>query len=593
MNCHRATKRRMGMRSLVAVIAATAALLAVPGIAAGSTASISGATLSFFAAAGETNNLSADIEGTDYILIDPGAPITPGPGCVAIVAIQVKCAGATVERLSFRLNDLNDSASVAASITGLGGQFDPGVSIVGDAGDDTITGGPNVTNALYGHDDFFDGPGEDTLVGGSLDDRLSGSGGNDIVLGGGGRDDLSGGDGDDLVNGGAGPDNIDEGLAPNGADLLIGGTGSNAISYGQRSGDVSLSDNGQADDGQTGEGDNVNNQFILVQTGNGDDTVVGSGGGVSYYTASGNDSIAAGGGGDQVNAGEGDDSVDGGDGPDQLNGGPGDDTVDGGPGDDALSDGSDETDSGKDQYQGGPGIDRLDYFTSEPLSIDLDGVADDGRPGEGDNAGTDLEDFNGGPGADILTGNDSPNQIDGGPGDDQIMGLGGPDELIGGPGDDDLDGGNGVDGIEGQGGSDSIRSRDNAADEVGCGSATDTLLADSLDVFSVTCDQSSTGAELKSGNVKLSKKGKAKVKVACPVAEGIDCQVKITANKGKKTVAKGSGKVKTGKTGKITLKLTKKGKRQKGKKIKGQASTQLTDATGAKVTTSRKLVLKR
>jgi len=169
----------------------------------------------------------------------------------------------------------------------------------------------------------------------------------------------------------------------------------------------------------------------------------------------------------------------------------------------------------------------------------------------------------------------------------------GPDELIGGPGDDELDGGDGIDGIEGQGGDDSIRSRDSSADEIGCGSAFDSLLADSLDIFSVTCDSSSTGARLTSSNAKLNQKGKARVTVKCPAAEGVACKVKINAKKGKKTLAKGNGKVKSGKKGQVTLKLSKAGRKQSSNKLKTQAKTTLTDATGAKVATSRKLVLKR
>jgi Ca2+-binding RTX toxin-like protein len=241
--------------------------------------------------------------------------------------------------------------------------------------------------------------------------------------------------------------------------------------------------------------------------------------------------------------------------------------------------------------------------------IDLDGVADDGLivPADDtppDNAGADIENLflitegEEGPdlgigGNDILTGNASANQIEGGPGDDQINGLGGPDELIGGPGDDELDGGNGIDGMEGQGGADRIRSRDSKADEVGCGSSSDTLLADSLDVFSVTCDSSSTGPLLKTKKTKLNKKGKAKVPVSCPAAEGIDCQVKVTVKKGKKVVARASGKVGSGKQKKLTLKLTKQGKKISGKKISGKAETTMTDAAGAKAATSRKLVIRR
>ena len=138
-----------------------------------------------------------------------------------------------------------------------------------------------------------------------------------------------------------------------------------------------------------------------------------------------------------------------------------------------------------------------------------------------------------------------------------------------------------------------FRSRDADADEIGCGSDFDSLLADSLDVFSVNCESNSTGARITSSKAKLNSKGKAKAKVKCPAAEGIDCKVKIVAKKGKKTLAKGSGKVKSGKSKNVTLKLTKAGTKAKGKQLKTKAATKLTDAAGAKVSTSRKLVLKR
>ncbi|MFA9399624.1 MAG: hypothetical protein ACERKT_00780, partial [Acidobacteriota bacterium] len=137
------------------------------------------------------------------------------------------------------------------------------------------------------------------------------------------------------------------------------------------------------------------------------------------------------------------------------------------------------------------------------------------------------------------------------------------------------------------------RSRDADPDEIGCGSDFDSLLADSLDVFSVTCESNSTGARITTSKAKLNSKGKGKAKVKCPAAEGIDCQVKIVAKKGKKTLAKGSGKVKSGESKKVTLKLTKAGKKQSSNKLKTKAKTTMTDAAGAKVSTSRNLVLKR
>ncbi len=591
MNCHRATKRRMGMRSLVAVIAATAALvvaLVLPVGAGASTAKISFGDLEYIAAAGETNDLTVSGDGANLILDDPGAPITPLVGCAAVNANRVSCPLAGVTgRIDISLGNMNDQALLTASVPKVPGDSE----VRADDGNDVITSFSENRLRSYG------GVGNDSLSGGPAGDDLYGQDGNDAITGNDGNDGLDPGLGDDTAGGGAGSDELQSANLPDGADVFAGGPGADSVIYRSRLGSLAVTLDGVADDGESGEGDNIGADVEGISGGRGADALTGNDSDNDITGGPGDDAIIGAGGADDLNGDEGVDTVSGGPGDDDVEGDDGADSIAGDGGNDTVS--FEFRDGDVDQVSGGPGLDTYRDGSILGLTIDLNGVADDGYrdPLEGpagDNVGADFENLTmTSESDDILTGNDSPNQIDGGPGDDQIMGLGGPDELIGGPGDDDLDGGNGVDGIEGQGGSDSIRSRDNAADEVGCGSATDTLLADSLDVFSVTCDQSSTGAELKSGNVKLSKKGKAKVKVACPVAEGIDCQVKITANKGKKTVAKGSGKVKTGKTGKITLKLTKKGKRQKGKKIKGQASTQLTDATGAKVTTSRKLVLKR
>ncbi|MBK5232785.1 MAG: hypothetical protein JJE13_07365 [Thermoleophilia bacterium] len=283
-----------------------------------------------------------------------------------------------------------------------------------------------------------------------------------------------------------------------------------------------------------------------------------------------------------------------------------DDRVSGGDGSDSTTgdDGSDEfifefSDGDADQISGGGGFDSYRDFSQFGLKIDLDGTADDGfrDPLEGpaiDNVGADVEDLDTQQSTeDILTGNDSANQIDGGPGNDRISGLGGPDALLGDRGDDFLNGGEGIDTLDGASGADTLRSRDASPDEVDCGSATDLLLADQLDDFTVTCDQSSTGSKIKGSSARL-KKGKARLKVSCPAAEGIDCKVKITAMKGKRVLAKGAGKVKSGKVGKIKVKLTKAGKKARSKKLILKAKTVLTDASGATVTTTLpKLTLKR
>ena len=588
-------KARTRSKALIAGIAAAAALLLAPALSGASMASVSGTNLFFFAAPGETNNLTAAFDGTDYVLTDPGAAITPAVPCAAVNANQVKCPATGIQQLDLRLNDLNDVVSVAASVTLPVSQSDFSVKIEGGDGNDTITGAANVSNLLYGDDSFSGGTGNDTVTGGTMGDALIGAGGNDALRGVGGNDQLWGDEGNDLVDGGAARDSIFEGSLPNGADVLIGGSGFNSISYADRTTDVSLSDNGLADDGGPAEGDNINSQFLDVLSGEGNDTITGSATGAFYWSGDGDDTISAGGGSDEVSAGRGDDNVNGGDGADKLGGGEDGDTIDGGPGDDTINDGfDDESGSNADVYRGGSGTDRLVYSSTEPLSIDLDGTADDGRPGENDLAGADLEDLIGGSKADILTGNNSANQFDGGPGNDQISGLGGPDALLGGPGDDSLNGGTGIDTLDGAGGVDRLRSRDSSPDDVECGSSTDTLLADSFDDFTVTCDQSSIGSLIKGSKAKLNRKSKTKVKVSCPVAEGIDCKVKITATKGKKTLARGAGKVQSGNTSKVTIKLTKAGKKARSRKLTLKTKTVLTDATGAKVTTTLpKLVLTR
>ena len=65
---------------------------------------------------------------------------------------------------------------------------------------------------------------------------------------------------------------------------------------------------------------------------------------------------------------------------------------------------------GADTYVGGPGADAL-WLTAHPggIAITLDGSANDGNQGEGDNVGADIEEIQGTNGNDVFTG---------GPGDD-------------------------------------------------------------------------------------------------------------------------------------------------------------------------------
>jgi hypothetical protein len=157
-----------------------------------------------------------------------------------------------------------------------------------------------------------------------------------------------------------------------------------------------------------------------------------------------------------------------GDGDDSLTSGVGG-TVDGGPGDDEIRSGGVFS-----TLSGGPGADLLDATGSEGaavtyedhtegVTVRLNGVADDGAAGEGDNvlgpvtgitggggnddlrAGEHASGLSGGGGDDTLTGSPEGDTINAGDGEDTLAGGDGNDHLEGGAGADDLGGGDGFD----------------------------------------------------------------------------------------------------------------------------------------------------
>jgi hypothetical protein len=176
--------------------------------------------------------------------------------------------------------------------------------------------------------------------------------------------------------------------------------------------------------------------------------------------ASGNDVIYGGDGDDNLTGRDGDDQIFGQAGNDILNGdygdsGPGgNDHLDGGDGDDQFEEyvgfGYPASLKGNDTYVGGPGNDSFSYFhRGNPVSITLDGIANDGMAGEADNVHPDIETVGGSAGNDVIVGSDGPNHLWGGDGDDLIRGLGGDDRLSGDDGNDTVDGGPGNDELVG------------------------------------------------------------------------------------------------------------------------------------------------
>jgi hypothetical protein len=262
---------------------------------------------------------------------------------------------------------------------------------------------------------------------------------------------------------------------------------------------------------------------VEVHGGGGSDTLRGDAdrpGREILHGGPGNDLIAGYGGDDELHGGEGDDDLDGGAGADLVLGGGGADTL---AGDGIAAPGADVID-------GGAGNDLLkDYVQTSvdvhpPANVSLDGVADDGRPGEGDNVtaverivahvsgtfvlGDGPEDIqvwanmDGGPstvlaagGDDRVVGHDAAERIDGGAGDDYLEGGKGHDTIVGGPGRDVIFGDETSSSCNPNHpescvryGNDLIDARDGEADQVDCGPGTDRAIVDALDVVAPNCE---------------------------------------------------------------------------------------------------------
>jgi Ca2+-binding RTX toxin-like protein len=172
--------------------------------------------------------------------------------------------------------------------------------------------------------------------------------------------------------------------------------------------------------------------------------------------------------------------------------------VDGGAGDDLVMGGR-----GRNVLIGGAGKDMVGYVErTEDLTLTLDGRANDGRAGENDIIGNDIEMVMGGRGDDrIIGGNHKIQALFGGPGNDTLVGGSGQDVLVGadgndsllggansdilmgGAGDDVLDGGAGEDLLKGENGRDTIRSRDNVRDVIDGGLDPTIYDRDTLDIL--------------------------------------------------------------------------------------------------------------
>jgi Ca2+-binding RTX toxin-like protein len=361
------------------------------------------------------------------------------------------------------------------------------------------------------------------------------------------------------------------------------------------------------------------------------------------YLSNAGRSLTGGPGNDAILGYGGNDSIDGGDGNDIVDGGVGDDQVRGGAGDDEMW-GDHYKEPGADLLDGGPGTDTTEEWgipsdlTSQPrTSVTLDGVANDGRPGEGDNVvgierirvsvvgdyvGTDggeeikvINPGNEGPsslagrgGDDVLVAEDFDDAVDGGAGNDVVEGGHGNDTVTGGPGRDTIYG----DATSSHcswysckipWGNDTVQARDGEVDNIDCGIGTDTAIVDANDVVANCETVDGAGASPGPGagpaaftfDVKrttlraLAKKGLT-VAVPCPSA----CKVSGTLLYGGKKVGSGKGSATAAGTAKVKLKLAGKAKRRLKKQRRATLTVRIAvKAGGATQTASRTLKLKR
>ncbi len=213
------THRLFRSMPVVSVAVTAAVLLGHPCAAIAGTASAA-TDVTYVAAAGEQNTVTATVGSTVVTFNDATAPVNAGPGCISTGTHSADCAISGLTLIGMDLGDDNDYGLVGGGIA----------VILGGAGNDDLTGGS----------------------------------GADLLDGGPGNDSLAGGEGDDLLDGGPG------------ADTLVGGNGGDDVAdYSGRTSAVYVSLDGVSNDGEVGEADNVSSGVEDVLGGSGNDTLTG------------------------------------------------------------------------------------------------------------------------------------------------------------------------------------------------------------------------------------------------------------------------------------------------------------------------------
>jgi Ca2+-binding RTX toxin-like protein len=282
------------------------------------------------------------------------------------VSSIVVTGSAADEKVFIDLSNGSFGAALAGMQIDLGGGSDQ-LIVIGTTGDDQLDAGQDGDQVAIDVDndgaaDLHASQIESLLMtSGAGFDRLSADGSHVglaavtvpvALYGGSGDDALRGGAAADTLSGGDGQDVFVAGSAPAGADVFDGGSGIDTADFSARTAILHVTIGGDADDGESSEGVDVQASVEIVLGGSADDVLTGN-------------SDA-----NQLNGGPGNDTLSGGAGDDFLFGGPGNDTINGDAGNDYIY-----GEDGDDILHGGDDDDLVDGNTGKNV---VDGGASDG-----------------------------------------------------------------------------------------------------------------------------------------------------------------------------------------------------------------------
>jgi Ca2+-binding RTX toxin-like protein len=327
------------------------------------------------------NTISLGLSGKTVTIADASG-ITAGSRCTQVSPTSVTCPKPDTSYVYSKDGDDQVTAEPALRTEVEGGA---GADVVTTAG--AIRGGDGA-DLLTGNGPAGSGP---LIDGESGDDRLVGGNADESMIGGPGSDSLQGGGGDDQLDGDepsiTGTDNIE-------ADAIDGGPGRDTLNWSGRSTAVVVDLADPGPDGAAGENEQLSGLEIL-QTGSGDDSLVGTDGPDTFDPGAGTDSVSAGGGDDYV-----------------------------------------ESSDDSDRFDLGAGSDTVSFrFSQSPVTVNLADPGPDGAKGSLDTligvenviGSEPRDDFKG----DVLIGDGEANILAGLLGNDRISGGGGDDKLYG------------------------------------------------------------------------------------------------------------------------------------------------------------------